>query len=305
VQHHNLYALNQLKDYLAETFAIAVWQEVEGRHLQAFAVYLATDYKPQRRKIKLSPVTIRSRIYFVRRFFKWLFESNYLLYNPADRLPLPKKADNLPRVLNETEVSRILAQVEPVTAFNLRDRAMLETLYDTGIRVKEMQSLNIFDVDLAAQTLHIRQGKNKRERFVPLTNNACGWLSLYLNTARKELLDGRWWGFGRSGKQQPNIAPVSALWLSQTGRRLSYWRFTEIVTKYVKKAGVAASAHTFRHSIATHLLQNGADIRHVQQFLGHSNINTTQIYTHLDVEDLRRAMERAAANLKADGEFDD
>jgi site-specific recombinase XerD len=251
----------------------------------------------------------------------------------------------LPRVLNESEIARLIETPDTTTAIGLRDRALLETLYATGIRHAEAHRLDLYDVDTAAQRLTIRLGKGQRDRMVPLTETAVHWLTRYLTVARPELAAGLWWGKGRrrnavnranqdkayhwngvknsleakygpsflrptqrkplfiespslpDTQSQPGpswIASTPALWLSVTGRRLSYVMIAERIRDYALQAEVKASVHTFRHSCATHLLRGGASLRHVQQLLGHRDLNTTELYIHVELQDLKDAIESAA-----------
>jgi integrase/recombinase XerD len=140
----------------------------------------------------------------------------------------------------------------------------------------------------------VRLGKGQRDRVVPLTETAAQWVTRYITAARPELAAGQWWGKGRRRGQPKLIAPTSALWLSVTGRRLSYQMIAERIRDYALQAEIKASVHTFRHSCATHLLRGGASVRHVQQLLGHRDLNTTEIYTHVELQDLQQAVESAA-----------
>jgi integrase/recombinase XerD len=224
----------------------------------------------------------------------------------------------LPQVLNESEIARLIETPDLQTAIGLRDRALMETLYATGIRHAEAHRLDLYDVDTAAQRLTVRLGKGQRDRVVPLTETAAHWLMRYVTVARPELAAGLWWGKGRRrnaaqranqdrayhGEQRKNslegkygptwIASTPALWLSVTGRRLSYVMIAERIRDYALQAEVKASAHTFRHSCATHLLRGGASLRHVQQLLGHRDLNTTELYTHIELQDLKDTIESAA-----------
>jgi integrase/recombinase XerD len=139
----------------------------------------------------------------------------------------------------------------------------------------------------------VRLGKGQRDRLVPLTETAAYWLSRYLTAARPELAAGLWWGKGKRRGQPKLIPPTSALWLAVTGRRLSYQMIAERIRDYALLAELKASVHTFRHCCATHLLRGGASVRHVQQLLGHRDLNTTEVYTHIEIEDLKQAIESA------------
>jgi integrase/recombinase XerD len=288
-------ALHQLMLFLGETYSIKDWREVSELHLRSFVLYAATRYKTaQDRQIKHS--TLRQWLARIRRFFSWMAKTARLLHNPSERLLLPQKQESLPHVLNETEITLLIEQPDITKATGLRDRAIMEVLYATGIRHREAYRLDIYDVDTSSRRLTVRCGKGSKDRIVPLTENACYWLSRYITSSRIELSSAKWWGKGKSRKKRKAIV-TNALWLSVTGKRLSYQMIAERITKYARQAKLKACVHTFRHSFATHLLRNGASIRHIQTLLGHSNLESTEIYTHLDLADLKRAVEKATAEL--------
>jgi len=176
----------------------------------------------------------------------------------------------------------------------------MEVLYATGIRHAETHRLDLYDVDTAAQRLIVRLGQGQRDRVVPLTETAAHWLTRYVTIARPELAAGRLWGKGKRRNKPEIIPPTSALWLSVTGHRLSYQMIADRIRDYALQVELKASVHTFRHCCATHLLRGGASIRHVQQLLGHRDLNTTEIYTHLELADLKQAMENFAAKNASD-----
>ncbi|HEX7772150.1 MAG TPA: tyrosine-type recombinase/integrase, partial [Pyrinomonadaceae bacterium] len=201
---------------------------------------------------------------------------------------------SLPHVLNESEMARLIETPDITTSIGLRDRALLEVLYATGIRHAEVHKLDLYDVDTTAHRLTVRLGKGQRDHVVPLTETAAQWLTRYVTVARPELAAGKLWGKGKRRGQPKIIPPTSALWLAVTGRRLSYQMIAERLRDYASQAGVKASVHTFRHSCATHLLRGGASLRHVQQLLGHHDLNTTEIYTHVELQDLQQVIRTAA-----------
>jgi integrase/recombinase XerD len=180
---------------------------------------------------------------------------------------LPRPEQSLPQVLNEAEIARLIETPNLQTAIGIRDRALMETLYATGIRHAEGHKLDLYDIDTAAHRLTVRLGKGQRDRLVPLTETEAQWLTRYLTAARPELAAGQWWGKGRRRAQPKLIPATSALWLSVTGRRLSYQMIADRIRDYALQVELKASAHTFRHSCATHLLRAGASVRHVQQLL--------------------------------------
>jgi integrase/recombinase XerD len=292
-RHHAARTLERLLIYMREAHSITDWRAVNESQLRDFALYAATRHRSRTRH-RISAATLRQWLSIVRSFFLWLNRNGHLLHNPAQRLALPCPEQALPRVLNETELSRLIETPDLQTAMGLRDRALMETLYATGIRHAEAHRLDLYDVDTAAHRLTVRLGKGQRDRVVPLTENAAQWVTRYVTAARPELAAGQWWGKGRRRGQPKLIPPTSALWLSVTGRRLSYQMIADRIRDYALQAELKASAHTFRHCCATHLLRGGASLRHVQQLLGHRDLNTTEIYTHLELQDLQQAMDFAA-----------
>ncbi len=192
----------------------------------------------------------------------------------------------MPRVLNESDIARLIEMPDITTAIGVRDRALMEVLYATGIRHNEAYRLDLYDVDARARRLIIRLGKGRRDRTIPIGDTAIAWLTKYIGMARPQLAQ----GIGR--KPQSPVLPSSALWLAQTGKRLSYVMIEQRIKGYAAKAEIKANVHTFRHSCATHLLRGGASVRHIQRLLGHAQLDTTAIYTHLTTDDLRKAVDR-------------
>lgn len=292
-RYHSARTLERLLLYLREAHSITEWRVVNETHLRDFAVFAATRHRSPKGKL-ISAATLRQWLAIIRSFFVWMNRSGRLLYNPAERLAFPRKEQSLPHVLNESDIARLIETPDTTTALGIRDRALMETLYATGIRHAEAHRLDLYDVDTPAHSLTVRLGKGQRDRLVPLTETAAHWLSRYITIARPELAAGKWWGKGQRRGQPKLIPPTSALWLSLTGRRLSYQMIAERIGHYALQAELKATVHTFRHSCATHLLRGGASVRHVQQLLGHRDLNTTEIYTHIELQDLQQAIESAA-----------
>ncbi|MCP5197956.1 MAG: site-specific tyrosine recombinase XerC [Gammaproteobacteria bacterium] len=223
----------------------------------------------------LSFATQQQRLLPIKAFFKWLAQANHLLYNPASELELPKVHRRLPQhILTEAEVSRILNQTSLHGERGIRDRAILETLYSTGIRRSELVQLKLYDVDTRNGTLMVRAGKGHKDRLVPLGNRACTWIDHYLEQVRPGLVvesDEHW------------------LFLHDSGEPFRNNRLTDLVKKYIEQAGISkpGACHLFRHTMATLMLDNGADIRHLQAILGHSQLLTTAIYTHVSIQKLK------------------
>lgn len=296
-RHHAARILEHLLIYMREAHSITDWRTVHESQLRDFALYAATRHRSPRGK-RISAATLRQWLSIMRSFFTWLNRNGHLLHNPAERLVLPQKEQVLPQVLNESDIARLIESANTTTALGIRDRALMETLYATGIRRSEAHKLDLYDIDTAAHRLTVRLGKGQRDRLVPLTEGASYWLTRYVMAARPELAAGKFWGKGKRHGQPKLIPPTAALWLSVTGRRLSYQMIADRIRDYALQAGVKASVHTFRHSCATHLLRTGARVRHVQQLLGHRDLNTTEIYTHLELQYLQQAIQYHSAEPK-------
>ncbi len=227
-----------------------------------------------RRKPDGSPITFRAqvvRLVPVRTFFRYLARANRILYNPASELELPKREHRLPRaVLSATEAERILSLPPIGEPLGLRDRTMLELLYATGVRRSELANLKIFDVDVERQTLMVRQGKGKKDRMIPTGARAAAWTRRYLVDARPRLA---------------RAPDDGTLFLTLEGEPFTVDRLTNLAGLYVRRSGVGkpGACHLFRHTMATLMLEGGADIRFIQQMLGHADISSTQIYTQVSL----------------------
>lgn len=227
----------------------------------------------------LSVVTQLTLLHPLRAWFKWLARQNHVLYNPAAELDMPRKPRVLPRyVPTVDDIAHILSQPNLATPEGVRDRAILEVFYSTGIRRMELANLKLHDLDRHTGTLFIHQGKGQKDRFVPLGERAAAWLGKYLEQVRPRLVlppdDGR-------------------VFLTDYGEPFINNRLSDLVKGYVLQAGIAHGAcHLFRHAMATHMLENGADIRFIQAMLGHCELTSTQIYTHVAVRKLKEVHER-------------
>jgi len=283
--------IEMLMLYLRESHSIKDWRAVSESHLQEFVLFAATRHRTPNGK-PVSASTLRQWLSCVHGFFGWMRDTGRLVADPSEKLRWPRKSETLPHVLSESDIARLIETPDTTTAIGIRDRALMETLYATGIRHAEAQKLNLYDVDTARMLLIVRQGKGKRDRVVPLTEAACYWLTRYITVGRPELIAGKPTRSKRKRAKRPP-APTTALWLSVEGRRLSYQMVWQRIAEYAKQAKLKATVHTFRHCCATHLLRRGASLRHIQQLLGHQSLQTTEIYTHVEIEDLKRAVERA------------
>ncbi len=229
------------------------------------------------RRRGFQPATVARRLAALRSFYHFLVREGWVPADPTEDVASPKRASKLPRVLSAEEVARLLSQPDARTPEGLRDRAMLELLYSSGLRVSELVGLDVGHVDLEAELVRVL-GKGNRERVVPLGSYAVRALQAYLSLGRPRLARGS-----------------SALFLGRTGRRLSRQWVWAALRRYARAAGIATrvSPHVLRHSFATHLLQGGADLRSVQELLGHASIATTQVYTHVARPHLREVFDRA------------
>lgn len=226
--------------------------------------------------------TQTKRLGAVRLLFRYLVKENKILYNPTADMEFPRVEFRLPRhILTAEEAEKILSVPDINTHLGVRDRAILETLYSTGMRRAELYMLNLYDVDYDRGTVTVRQGKGKKDRVVPIGTRALYWVRKYVYETRPGMLTLR-------QKER------GALFLSETGARLSLRQLSLLGKDYIEKAGVtkSGSCHIFRHTMATLMLENGADTRFIQQMLGHASLKSTQIYTHVSILKLKEVHER-------------
>jgi integrase/recombinase XerD len=230
------------------------------------------------RNPKGRPISFRSQahaITAVRGFFRHLSRHNIVLTNPAADLDLPKEEKRLPlMILSVSEVEQVLQQPNVHDLLGLRDRAILETLYSTGIRRGELVRLSVYDVDPQRETVFVRQGKGKKDRYVPIGERALAWVQKYLHEVRPKLI----------------VEPDPAnLFLTMQGTAIALASLTDAVRNYVVQSGIgkAGACHLFRHTMATLMLEGGADIRYIQEMLGHARLETTQIYTRVAIHKLK------------------
>jgi len=252
-----------------------------GRFLGELAIekvdyLILRKYLATLKEKNLANRSIGRRLSALRSFFRFLTREGYLKVNPITSLSSPKQEKHLPSFLTEPEVARLIESAfgkNELDVRGLRDRAVLETFYSTGIRTSELVGLDIEDIDFLSGVAKVK-GKGKKERIVPIGETAIVSIEKYLEKRKKQ---------------------HAALFLNKSGTRISSRGVRDIVEKYINISGTrqGISAHTFRHSFATHLLNRGADLRCVQELLGHVNLSTTQIYTHLTTERLKSVYDKA------------
>ncbi len=236
-----------------------------------------------------SPATMARKIATLRSFHRWLEKRGLIATNPMLMIRTPKQSKRLPKAIDVEQVEKLLSAPDDGTLLGSRDRAILETLYSTGIRVSELVGINRGDIDETEAALIVR-GKGRKERIVPLGSHAVAALRHYASALDVEL--------ARTGQRGDHESP---LFINKHGGRLSTRSVRRKVSKYLAQAGLDPniSPHTLRHSFATHLLDNGADLRSVQELLGHQSLSTTQVYTHLTTQRMREAYDDAHPRAEA------
>ncbi len=270
-----------------EERSIRTPHDVTRAMLERYRQYVFA-YRRQRDGLPLSANCQGTRLVAVRVFFRWMTRQHHMLFNPASEMDLPKREKRLPRhVLSVAEIAQILnaTQTDEPAGLGLRDRAMLETLYSTGMRRAELVTLDLTDIDAERGTVLIRLGKGSKDRMVPIGERALAWIARYIDEVRPRHLDG------------DNDA---MLFLTKQGLRLSGKQLSAIVKKAIDGARLervqlsgplGSSCHLFRHACATHMLENGADIRFIQALLGHADLGTTEIYTRVAILKLKQVHE--------------
>jgi integrase/recombinase XerD len=263
------HGLNRFLDYLRKK-GIQEMPSVSKFDVRAFLLAL--------KKQGLSTKTVLRNLVAIRTLFQFLIQEGILATNPIEELESPKISKTLPEILTLKEVEQLLEQPNPQTPLAIRDRAMLEVLYATGMRVSELTHLPINQVNLEGGYVLVF-GKGSKERIIPLGSEAMKWVALYLKVARERLA---------KGKESP------FLFINRSGRGMSRQQFWKNIKAYGRRAGIRKriTPHLLRHSFASHLLEGGADLRSVQMMLGHVDISTTQIYTHVTGERLKKIHQR-------------
>ena len=271
-------AAHTLESYARDLSALAAFADETGRQAEALDRASLEEFVRRQMTRGLSPRSVARAVAAVRGFYRFLVVDRRLDRNPADDLRPPRAWPALPKFLSLEEVDRLIAQPDITTMRGLRDRAMIELLYATGLRVSELVGVRAADLHLDEQYLTCI-GKGSKERIVPIGEQASEWITRYQSTARRDLMKGR-------------AAP--RLFLNARGGALSRVGFWKILKQHGRAAGLprTLSPHVLRHSFATHLLERGADLRAIQLMLGHADLSTTQIYTHVLEARLRTVYDR-------------
>jgi integrase/recombinase XerD len=234
-------------------------------------------------------LTFRSqndRLGSVKRFFRWMAKMRHLEMSPAEMLELPRIERRLPKtILTIEEAEKVLSQPDVTTPLGIRDRAVLELLYSTGMRRQELANLALYDADIEGRTILVRQGKGKKDRMIPIGERAAAWLAKYLEEVRPSLA------------LEPDDG---TLFLTRLREPFSGERLSDMVREYVDEAAIGkrGACHMFRHTMATLMLEGGADIRFIQAMLGHADISTTQIYTRVAIRKLKEVHEMTHPGAK-------
>lgn len=242
--------------------------------------YQAKIYLETYRGKPIAPATQKTRLTCVKTFYRYLLKHGHILHDPAADLDMPKLPKLLPRnVLTKKEIGELLSKPDMETPLGQRNRAILEVLYYTGIRASELCRLELKDLDLSRGELRINQGKGRKDRLVPLGEMACDFLEIYIREARPAL----------TGSDQP------LLFVSKNGNRIRANNLYDMIRGCGQKAGLKRNTtpHSLRHTCATHLLKGKADIRQIQELLGHSSVATTQRYTRVEITDLKKVLKQA------------
>ena len=286
--------LRQFIDYIVEDTGVQIDRptitnticDADADLIRGFLGFLAEQ--------SYSPATLARKIATLRSFYKWGNRLEYTNTNPMTLIRTPRQSKRLPKAITIEQIEQLLAAPNDNDVLGRRDRAMLETLYSTGIRVSELVGLNHDDLDFENEAMHVR-GKGRKERIVPLGSHALGAIRRYIELMANDTKFAPIWAARDAGE-----TPLS-LFLNKHGSRLSSRSVRRKLDKYLRSVGLdpTISPHTLRHSFATHLLDNGADLRSVQELLGHQSLSTTQVYTHLSTSRVEDAYKDAHPRAEA------
>ena len=284
LEHEKGFSEHTLRAYHKDLLQFDNFLKAEKRSsLESVNHLLLRRFLAVLRSKNYSKTTIARKLASIRSFFKFLIREGELVANPFEMLRTPKQDKKLPHFLSITEVDVLLKTPDSSTVMGLRDMAIMETLYSTGIRVSELVGLDEGSIDFIAGMIKV-QGKGKKERLVPIGSPAIKAINEYIDSK------------SMSKKQdEKSVSRSEPLFLNKYGGRLTARSVARSLDKYLKVSGInlLTSPHTFRHSFATHLLDKGADLRSVQEMLGHSSLSTTQVYTHITTERLKNVYDKA------------
>jgi len=284
LEHENGFSEHTLRAYHKDLLQFDNFLKVEKySSLETINHLLLRRFLAVLRSKNYSKTTIARKLASIRSFFKFLIREGELASNPFEMLRTPKQDKKLPHFLSINEVDVLLETPDRSTVMGLRDMAIMETLYSTGIRVSELVGLDESNIDFFAGMIKV-QGKGKKERLVPIGSHAIKAINEYLDSRSKS-----------KKEEEEKVSRSEPLFLNKFGGRLTARSVARSLNKYLKMSGVnlLTSPHTFRHSFATHLLDKGADLRSVQEMLGHSSLSTTQVYTHITTERLKNVYDKA------------
>jgi len=274
----NPYCMGLFCRYLEEKENVHSLADVKPEHLTAYHTYL--QYGRFRQGKYLATGTVVKRLEAVSLFYRVMYAEGLIEQDYAPFIVKPRKKRSLPRhVPAEKDMQTLLESVAPADPITLRDRCILELLYATGLRNQELRTLPLIGVELTEKTIFVT-GKGSKDRVVPIGDWVMPYLLEYLQTARPKLVNPR--------------DPTELLFVSKNGRMITEGNLGDMIKKYARKAGleIPITAHSFRHACATHMLKGGADIRYVQELLGHNDLSSTQIYTKIDISTLKAAHKR-------------
>ena len=284
LEHEKGFSEHTLRAYHKDLLQFDIFLKAEKRSsLESVNHLLLRRFLAVLRSKNYSKTTIARKLASIRSFFKFLIREGELVANPFEMLRTPKQDKKLPHFLSITEVDVLLKTPDSSTLMGLRDMAIMETLYSTGIRVSELVGLDEGSIDFIAGMIKV-QGKGKKERLVPIGSPAIKAINEYIDSKSMS-----------KKKEEKSVSRSEPLFLNKYGGRLTARSVARSLDKYLKVSGInlLTSPHTFRHSFATHLLDKGADLRSVQEMLGHSSLSTTQVYTHITTERLKNVYDKA------------
>lgn len=288
------YILNRFVNWCDQR-SISCMSEITSEHVAAYRRSLFHYRNPKTGKA----LTFDTQAHYlipIRRWFNWMKVATFIELDPTTKIELPKSEDRLPTgTLTAEQVELLLNQPDITKPLGLRDRAILETFYSSGIRCGELITLDVYDLSFERGIVTVRQGKNKKDRVVPIGERALSWVKKWITDIRPDLVT-------ESSDQ--------ALFVSKNGKRLHPNGLSKSVRNYLLSIGITqrGACHLLRHTAATLMMENGADLRSLQQFLGHARLNTTQIYTHVSIkrlQEVHRKTHPAKPNVKQDTQKDD